>query len=79
MGNKHRGEPRIYKRIHELILQGLPNEEVLHRIRKEFKSRTSAEQVRFERSNLRRRLKGKKTVLAAVAARRLWKARQPKD
>lgn len=67
MGNKHCSELRVYKRVRKLILAGLPNMEILQLIRQEFpQHRTSPEQIRFERSDMRR---GDDGVLSSVEAR----------
>jgi hypothetical protein len=77
MANKHRGVPRVYPRVDELIKQGLPNLEVLAVIRKEFpQHRTSAEQIRFRRQSLRVRFKN---IPSSVEARRRRKAARTKD
>ena len=75
MPDKPRGQPRLYKRMQALILQGLPNLEVLRIVRLEFpQHRPSPEQVRFERGNARRRHKDKH-VPTSVEARRAWQAK----
>jgi hypothetical protein len=72
MGNKHRGEPRVYKRIQALIREGLPNPEVHAIVRKEFpQNRTCPAQVRFFRQRLRVRFKD---VPGSVEARHRRKA-----
>lgn len=77
MGNKHRGVPRIYQRMNELILQGLPNLEVLARVRAEFPDdHPSAEQVRFQRGSVRRRHKDR-YIPSSVEARRRQKGVRP--
>jgi len=78
MPDKPRGEPRLYKRMQALILQGLPNLEVLRIVRLEFpQHRPGAVQVRFERGKARRRHKDKH-IPTSVEARRAWKAKASK-
>jgi len=79
MPDKPRGEPRLYKRMQALILQGLPNPEVLRIVRLEFpQHRPSPVQVRFERGNVRRRHKDKR-VPTSVEARHAWQAKASKE
>ena len=79
MPDKPRGQPRLYKRMQALILQDLPNLEVLRIVRLEFpQHRPSPEQVRFERGNMRRRHKDK-NVPTSVEARRAWQVKRSKE
>jgi hypothetical protein len=56
MANKHRGEPRVYVHMTGWIREGLCNQEVLEQIRRKFPDhRTSPEQVRARRCQLRQR------------------------
>jgi hypothetical protein len=69
MANKHRGEPRMYQLAERLIRAGLPNDRVLAQIREQFpKLRTTPEQIRFLRNDLRRT---DKSIPTSVDARRL--------
>jgi hypothetical protein len=73
MGNKRRGEPRVGALINKLILSGLSNLDVLAQVRATFpQHRTSPEQVRFKRSQMRARHGNKKQkyVPTSVEARR---------
>jgi hypothetical protein len=73
MGNKRRGEPRVGALINKLILLGLSNLDVLAQVRAAFpQHRTSPEQVRFKRSQMRARHNNKrgKYVPTSVEARR---------
>ena len=76
MAKKHRDKKGVDELINALILEGLPNLEVLARVRAKFPGRrTRPEQVRVKRGQMRTRHKDKH-IPTSVEARRLLKAKR---
>jgi hypothetical protein len=74
MANKHPGQPRMHHRVEALIRAGLPNDQVLAEVAKEFPElHTAPEQIRFFRHRLRAR---DNSIPTSVEARRLSAVRR---